>query len=110
VDVVWRRSQVERKEEVAALLLAHEEELLADFHGGIVLRNCDIAHFKKKQTGWVEEQRAINKKREMFQDILEDGGQNASVGSGKKRKRASKCADADSEIDLVTVKKRTKHK
>lgn len=110
VDVVWRRSQVTRKEEIAALLLVHEEELSADFHGGIVLRNCDIAHFRKKQAGWLEGQRAASKKREMFQDILGDGDgdQGIAVGSGKKRKKNN---SSSTEIEIEeTTRKKAKHK
>lgn len=88
-----------RKEEIAALLLAHEEELSADFHGGIVLRNCDIAHFRRKQAGWLEGQKAATKKQEMFQDILGDEAQSIVVGSGKKRKKK----------DTETTRKKAKH-
>lgn len=72
---------------MAKLLLAHEEELSADFHGSIVLRNCNIAHFRKKQAGWLEQQKAAEKKRELFQDLLDEGGQSSVAGSGRKRKR-----------------------
>lgn len=73
VDTIWEKSEMSKKEEIATLLLAHEEELGADFYGGIVLQNCQIAHFRKRQAGWLEEQRAKKKKREMFADILVTG-------------------------------------
>lgn len=81
---MWGRSQIPRKEELARLLLAHEEELAADFYGSIVLRNCNIAYFRKRQVGWQEEQLAASRKRDMFEDILGEGG--AVVGVGEKRK------------------------
>ena len=113
VDVVWRRCQVDRKEGIAALLLANEEELSADFHGGIVLRNCDIAHFRKKQAGWLEGQKAASKRRELFEDILGEGsGPGVVAGSGKKRKRSdvTKTETGDSDVETVATRKRGKHK
>ena len=84
VDVIWGQSQITRKEELARLLLVHEEDLAADFYGSIVLRNCNIASFRKTQRGWQEEELAASRKRDMFEDILGEGV--AVVGVGEKRK------------------------
>ena len=88
VDVLWRLSEVKKKEELATTLLSHEEELSSDFHGSIVLRNCNIAHFRKKQEGWVESQRAVNKRQAIFQDILGEGKDQSALRN-KKRKLSS---------------------
>ncbi len=82
VDVLWRLSEVKKKEELATILLANEEELASDFHGSIVLRNCNITHFRKKQEGWVKSQEAVGRRQEIFQDILGD----QSTLRNKKRK------------------------
>lgn len=102
--MLWKLSQLAEKEEMAKQLLAHEEELSADFHGSIVLRNCNMAHFKKKQAGWLEQQRAADKKRELFQDLLEGPSQPAvdSVRN-KKRKRV-----LDDDDGTLTVNKKRK--
>lgn len=112
VDVVWQKCQVDRKEGIAAILLANEEELSADFHGGIVLRNCDIAHFRKKQAGWLEGQKAVSKRRELFEDILGEGsGQGVVASRGKKRKKSDVCTEtSDGDVEIVTKRKRVKRK
>ena len=70
VDVVWRQSEISKKEELAEILLTNEEELMGDFYGQIVLRNCNISHYKKKQASWQEQQRVMEKKRHLFEDII----------------------------------------
>ena len=95
VDTVWRHSQLDRKEEIAKLLLAHEDELSADFHGSIVLRNCNIAHFRKKQEGWAEQQRAASRKRELFQDLLEEGGQSSATGQSSPDRKKKRLQSSD---------------
>ena len=87
MDEIWGRSEVSRKEEIATLLLAHEEELAVDFYGGIVLRNCNIAHFKKRQAGWIQEQETAKKKRDIFKDIISEEGAGGAVGVAALRKK-----------------------
>ena len=52
VEVVWRHSEVGCKQGLAQELLEHEEQLKEDFFGKIVLRNCNITHYKSKQAAW----------------------------------------------------------
>ena len=72
VDVLWRQSEVHRKQELAEQLIAHEDELFANYYGKIILRNCNILHYKKKQAAWQDIERAAERRRELFQDIIED--------------------------------------
>ena len=72
VDVLWRQSEVQRKQELAEQLIAHEDELFANYYGKIILRNCNISHYKKKQAVWQDVERAAERRRELFQDIIED--------------------------------------
>lgn len=81
MDALWRHCEVGRKEGLARELLAHEEELSEDFYGRIVLRNCNIAHFKKKQAAWQEVQEASDKRRQLFQDIISDPDAGTSAGT-----------------------------
>ena len=85
VDVVWRMSEVGKKEELAKILLAHEEELAGDFHGKIVLKNCNISHYRKKHEGWLEKQRVANKTRELFQDII--GSESTPAGERRSKRK-----------------------
>ena len=79
VDAVWKHCEVSKKGALASELLKHEDELTASFFGKIVLRNCNIAHYKRKQVAWQELQRAKDKKRELFRDITD------SPASGRKK-------------------------
>ena len=72
VDVLWRQSEVQRKQELAEQLIAHKDELYANYYGKIMLRNFNISHYKKKQAAWQDVERATEKRRELFQDIIED--------------------------------------
>ena len=111
VDAVWRTSQVSKKEEMAKVLLAHEEELNTDFYGSIVLRNCDIANFSKQQGAWLEHQRAAERtaerKKALFQDLLKEGHQDSASGSRGKGKRTFNDSSCDKELVTSTkIKKR----
>ncbi len=92
IDGVWKNCEIGQKESLAQELLAHEDELISNFYGRIVLHNCNITHYKRKQVAWKERERGVAKRREEFRDILEDRHpekQEAVPGSscGLKRKR-----------------------
>lgn len=73
MDSLWRQCEIGHKDQLAKLLLTHEEELTGDFYGHIVLRNCNIVHYKKKQDVWRIGERAAERKRNLFEDIIGDG-------------------------------------
>ncbi len=106
VDVLWTQAELEKKEELAQTLLAHEEQLTADFYGSIVLRNCDIAHYRKQQAGWAHQQKAAGKKRQLFQDILSEG---QSLPAAPRKRTVSMKSD-DESIATEAKKKRKKKK
>ena len=70
VDAVWRHCEVKRKNTIAKKMLVLEEKLASDFYGRIVLRNCNVAHYKKKQAVWQGDQRAVAHRRNLFRDIV----------------------------------------
>ncbi len=88
VDALWRNCEIVHKDQLAQSLLSCEEELSNEFYGQIVLRNCNIAHYKRKQDSWREEERVEDKKRALFEDII---GENsvAQTVPRKKRKKLS---------------------
>ena len=88
MDAVWRSSKVSEKENLAEDLLAHEAQLSEDFYGRIVLRNCNVAHYRRKQAVWQKKVETADKTRELFHDILEE--EPAALEKGRrKRKRSS---------------------
>ena len=103
VDVLWRQSVVQRKQELAEQLIAHEDELLTSYYGKIILRNCNISHYKNKQAAWQDVERAAERKRELFEDILGDkapveskqGSERVKVGGKKPRRRSQKEYDLE---------------
>ncbi|KAF9200721.1 Nucleolar protein 9, partial [Haplosporangium sp. Z 27] len=89
VDKCWAVSDIEMKEKIATELLEHEQELSQSFHGKFILRNCKIDQFKRKKEEWVEREKGIERKKDMFKDILGDavlatanGKQQAANGTG----------------------------
>ena len=67
--VLWRQSKVQQKQELAEQLIAHDE-LFTNYYGKIILRNRNISHYKKKQAVWQDVERATERRRELFHDIL----------------------------------------
>ncbi|KAG0254284.1 Nucleolar protein 9 [Mortierella polycephala] len=72
VDKCWAVSDIEMKEKIAAELLEHEQALSQSFYGKFILRNCKIDQFKRKKEEWVEREKGIERKKDMFKDILGD--------------------------------------
>jgi nucleolar protein 9 len=86
MDALWRSSEVAVKESLAEELIAHEAELTEDFYGRIVMRNCNVAHYRRKQAVWQE--RAPNT-LELFHDILDD----VNAPSSKRIKCSNRAPD-----------------
>ena len=99
VDILWRQSEVQQKQELAEQLIPHEEELSANYYGKIILRNCNISHYKKKQAAWQDVERATEKRRELFQDILEGNPSVSHTEEGQAKKRW-RTGSGDKELDI----------
>ena len=100
VDAIWRSSEVSVKKNLVEELLTHEAELADDFYGRIVLRNCNIAHYRRKQAVWQNESAADNT-RKLFRDILDDES-TADLDEGRKRKR-NKVESGDVGVDREPI-------
>ncbi|KAI7828057.1 armadillo-type protein [Gamsiella multidivaricata] len=83
VDKCWAVSDIEMKEKIATELLEHEHALSQSFHGKFILRNCKIDQFKRKKEEWVEREKGIERKKDMFKDILGDAVLATSHGKQK---------------------------
>lgn len=107
MDAVWRHCEVGRKEEIAKELLADEDKLSSDFYGQIVLRNCNVAHYRKKQSAWQAEQQAAERRRGLFQDIFsEEDASNLGRSGEKNDKARSKGRRAKRKMESGTTVKR----
>ena len=109
MDALWRSSEVSLKESLAEELIAHEAELAEDFYGRIVMRNCNLSHYRRKQAMWQEKTVTAANARELFHDILEDKltDSQAVNAPSLKKKRKSKTL---SEDGLPDPSSRTKKK
>jgi len=88
-------------------LLAHEDKLSSDFYGQIVLRNCNVAHYRKKQSAWQAEQQAAERRRGLFQDIFsEEDASNLGRSGEKNDKARSKGRRAKRKMESGTTVKR----
>lgn len=91
MDAIWRNSDVSMKEGVAKELMIHETELADDFYGRIVLRNCNVSHYRRKQS--VVEEDGISRgtaTKNLFSDILQDTRPATDMApSSTERKRKS---------------------
>lgn len=72
VDKCWAVSDIEMKEKIAQELLEHEHALSQSYYGKFILRNCKIDQFKRKKEEWVEREKGIERKKDMFKEILGD--------------------------------------
>lgn len=107
MDTIWRNSDVSSKENLAEKLLAHHTELSDNFYGRIVLRNCNIGHYKRKQTVWQGKEEAVDKTRQLFHNILEEGRTTAlEMGQWKKRKRNRD--QSNTALELLQNRKKRK--
>ena len=100
MDAIWRNSQVTVKESLAEELLAHEAELADDFYGRIVMRNCNIAHYRRKQAVWQKESAATNT-RELFRDILEE--ESTATVEGRRKRKTRKVDTVDVGVDTEPI-------
>lgn len=110
MDTIWRNSEVSVKESLAEELLAHEAELSDDFYGRIVMMNCNIGHYKRKQAMWHKRVETVDKTRELFRDILEEEPTTVSQAGRKGKKRKMNSEKVCNEFELLQNRKRRKNK
>ncbi|ORX54716.1 ARM repeat-containing protein [Piromyces finnis] len=72
VDKCWAVSDLKMKESIAEELLESERELNSNFHGKFVLRNCKIESFKRNRQEWIEHENGLERKKQMFEELLND--------------------------------------
>ncbi|RKP13745.1 armadillo-type protein [Piptocephalis cylindrospora] len=92
VDKCWAMADLEMKSKIAEQLAFHRMALQNSFHGKFILRNCRIEQYIMKKGAWEEIQKGAERKRAMFEDILE--------GDNSPSQRAKE-ARVDKEIDQI---------
>ena len=104
------------KESLVEELLKHEEELTADFYGRIVMRNCNVNHYKRRQVVWEKKMETVTSTRQLFRDILEDEPPCAAeIKKTKKKRKAGNYDGQDlpceaTEPELAPSQKKRKRK
>jgi len=81
VDKCWAVSDLKMKESIAEELLENERELNSNFHGKFVLRNCKIENFKRNRQEWIEHEHGLERKKQMFEELLNDDTNSTSKKS-----------------------------
>jgi len=72
-----------------------------------VVRNCNVAHYWKKQSAWQAEQQAAERRRGLFQDIFsEEDASNLGRSGEKNDKARSKGAKRKMESGTTVKRKR----
>ena len=106
MDVVWRFSEVTVKDSLAEELIAHEAEIAEDFYGRIVMRNCNLAHYRRKHRAvWQDKgPTTANTPRELFHDIIDD----VPMPAAKKRKLSSRAPAVEDSLSELSTKKKKK--
>ncbi|KAF9950954.1 Nucleolar protein 9 [Modicella reniformis] len=99
VDKCWAVSDIEMKEKIAEELLEHEHSLSQSYYGKFILRNCKIDQFKRKREEWVEREQGIERKKDMFKDILGDAVLATAHGKQQQQQRQQKVANDDSKAN-----------
>ncbi|KAI8138254.1 armadillo-type protein [Fennellomyces sp. T-0311] len=81
IDQCWAVADINVKEQIAAELLKRERDLAEHPLGKCVLWTCRIDLYKRRHDDWVERENGLEKKKQLFKDILGD-----DVKPGKKRR------------------------
>ncbi|KAG0164059.1 Nucleolar protein 9 [Apophysomyces sp. BC1034] len=84
VERCWAVADIEMKEKIATELLKRERDLSEHYIGKCILWTCRIEQFKRHYDDWVQREKGSERKRELFQDILDE----KDVKTSKKKRKA----------------------
>ena len=95
VEKLYFAADMKNKEKIAQELMENEQKLAVDRIGKFILRTCKVRLYREKKEIWKSGVSKNTKKREMFDDILNDGeGDDAKKkGDKKKAEEAKKSSD-----------------
>ncbi|KAI8079723.1 armadillo-type protein [Halteromyces radiatus] len=72
VETCWSVADIEIKEKIARELVKYEYDLSEHHLGKCILWSCKIDLFKRHYNEWVEREKGVDRKKDMFKDILGD--------------------------------------
>ncbi|EGC36656.1 hypothetical protein DICPUDRAFT_150810 [Dictyostelium purpureum] len=112
IEKMYKIADFKQKEVIAKELMKEEERLFARPCGRYVLMICQINKYKKKKDNWATEQNSKDKKRKLFNDIINDNGNsNYNNNSNNKNKNKNQREEDDySEDNYKEEKSKKKHK
>ncbi len=94
VEKLWMASKVELKNLIMSELVSAKKRLEDSAHGRLVLRNCRVTEYERRQEQWVKEEESIERKRTYFADIIDD-----TKPVKKEKKKVKKTAEESLMLD-----------
>ncbi|KAI8067451.1 armadillo-type protein [Gongronella butleri] len=70
VEACWSVADINMKEKIAQELVKYEHDLSEHHLGKCILWTCKIDLYKRRHDDWVEKEKGIERKKDMFKDIL----------------------------------------
>ena len=89
------------KEAITRELAQSELQLKGNLYGRIVLRNCGVEHFKRKDKTWHEREQKAAKKRKLLEEILEERGDGAVIKKKAKPMEENRFAQLAPEMSAL---------
>ncbi|KAI7869750.1 armadillo-type protein [Spinellus fusiger] len=82
VEHCWAAADIDSKERIASELLKREYDLSEHYIGKCILWTCRIDQYKRRHDEWVEREKGMERKKDLFKDIL---GEETKVPSKRKK-------------------------
>ena len=72
LDKIWTHLDLDTKEAIAQVLLQDYNNLVNDFYGRFIVRNCRLDRFRTAREDWREKLEGLERKKDMFKEFLND--------------------------------------
>lgn len=86
VDSCWQVADIVFRETIVQELAKREAQLQDSQFGRIILRNCKIEQYKRRPGEWRERERGLERKKQMFKDIVPATNKQTNGGSHSRPK------------------------
>lgn len=87
VERLWGASKTDLKSSIMSELVTAKKRLEDTAHGRLVLRNCRVHEFERRQSDWVQEEAAVERKRAYFADLIEKPSKEPKKKASKLKKK-----------------------
>ncbi|XP_011436179.3 nucleolar protein 9 [Magallana gigas] len=74
IETMWTELPLPQKTVIVKALAKHDRRLAGDQYGRFIHRNCGVSTYINSVRHWTEMQTSSQKKRKMFEDILQTSG------------------------------------